>query len=208
MNNNKAFEESKNLLYSCFAAWSLCFIIFLVLGENYPSVRIALAAVKLLIAVFAMYIMYFFRDPERHASKDEKDIVSPADGVVVAIEELDETQFTQKKMKRIAIFLNVFNVHINRAPYLGKISKLQHYPGKFLDARHPQCSVENESQSWLIEHNGFSLVIRQVAGLIARRICVWKNEGDEVQKGERIGMIKFGSRTELYIPMDCEVTVK
>jgi phosphatidylserine decarboxylase len=155
-----------------------------------------------------IYILYFFRDPEREISADPRDIVAPADGVVISVGEFEENVFTQHKMKRVAIFLSVFDVHVNRAPVAGTVKKTVHKAGEFLDARHPEIDVRNESLDWWLETARGTVVVRQIAGLIARRIVAWSKEGDNLAKGERFGMIRFGSRTDVYLPQECEVLVE
>ncbi|NJK91625.1 MAG: phosphatidylserine decarboxylase family protein [Blastochloris sp.] len=154
------------------------------------------------------YVMYFFRDPEREIPTDPQDIVSAADGKVIAVDELVEDYFTKAKMKRVAVFLSVFDVHVNRSPVEGKVLKIHHHAGEFLDARDPEVDVKNEAQHWLLETSRGAVVVRQIAGLIARRIVAWSQEGDSLAKGERFGMIRFGSRTDLYLPLDCEILVE
>jgi phosphatidylserine decarboxylase len=155
-----------------------------------------------------VYTFYFFRDPDRVAPGDGRDVVAPADGVVVEVIEKDETEVVNGRMRRVAIFLSVFDVHTNRAPVEGEVVYCKHYPGKFLDARNPECSVANESQTWGFRAAGTTLVVRQITGAIARRIVGWSKVGDRVGRGERFGMIRFGSRTEVYVPLDSEITVK
>jgi phosphatidylserine decarboxylase len=155
-----------------------------------------------------LYTFYFFRDPDRTPPADENAIVAAADGVVAEIKEMIEPEVLKEPMKRIAIFLSVFDVHTNRAPVEGKIIYRQHYVGKFLDARHPDATLLNEYLTWGFEGKKGTLVVRQITGAIARRIVGWSKVGDQIGKGERFGMIRFGSRTEVYVPMDCELNVQ
>ena len=155
-----------------------------------------------------LYTFYFFRDPDRTAPTEACAVVAPADGVVVEIIEKAETEVVNGMTRRVAIFLSVFNVHTNRAPIEAEVIYREHYPGKFLDARNPECSVDNESQTWGFRNGATTLVVRQITGAIARRIVGWSKVGDRVAKGDRFGMIRFGSRTELYLPLDSEVAVK
>ena len=111
-------------------------------------------------------------------------------------------------MRRVAIFLSVFDVHTNRAPIDGRIIYREHHEGLCLDARHPDCSVRNEAMTWAFENPRTTLVVRQITGAIARRIVGWSQVGDTLQKGERFGMIRFGSRTEIYLPVTATVLVK
>lgn len=160
------------------------------------------------VALLAFTIS-FFRDPRRDVAADPKAIVAPADGKVVEVETAHEPRFLKADAQMIAIFLSVFDVHVQRAPVAGEIRFVEYSPGKFLDARNPQCAVFNENRVIGIEAaDGFRVTVRQIAGLIARRIVGWAEQGAELAKGERIGMIRFGSRVELYLPLDCEVAVK
>ncbi|MEO8206776.1 MAG: phosphatidylserine decarboxylase family protein [Chthoniobacterales bacterium] len=163
--------------------------------------------VSVIIALFFFYVLYFFRDPERTAPTDPLVVVSPADGKIVAIEEIEEVEFLKRKTKRISIFLSVFDVHVNRAPIAGEVTHSQPKPGKFLDARDPDSSTLNESRTWVILGAQAEVVVKQITGAIARRIVPWSKVGDTLEKGERFGMIRFGSRTELYLPLDAETTV-
>jgi phosphatidylserine decarboxylase len=162
----------------------------------------------LLPALVFAYILYFFRDPERTISPEPRDIVSPADGKVISVETMDDLAFHGGSMRRVAVFLSVFDVHVNRMPVAGRILKCHHHAGEFLDARDPEIDVRNEAQNWLIETDRGPVVVRQIAGLIARRIVAWAKEGETLEKGERFGMIRFGSRTDVYLPLECEILVK
>jgi phosphatidylserine decarboxylase len=150
----------------------------------------------------------FFRDPERPSPADPKLIVPPADGMVMDIVELDENEVLKTKTRRVGIFLSIFDVHTNRAPIDGRVVYRQHHPGLFFDARRPDCSEKNESMTWAFENPRVTIVVRQLSGAIARRIVAWTEVGAELKKGERFGMIRFGSRTELYLPLDAELLVK
>jgi phosphatidylserine decarboxylase len=150
----------------------------------------------------------FFRDPERAAPVDPNMIVAAADGTIMDIVELDENEVLKNKTRRVGIFLSIFDVHTNRAPIDGRVVYRQHRPGLFVDARRPDCSEKNESMTWAFENPRVTIVVRQITGAIARRIVAWANVGDELKKGERFGMIRFGSRTELYLPLNAEVLVK
>lgn len=155
-----------------------------------------------------LYTFYFFRDPERAAPIDPRAIVAAADGVVVEIKEMPEPLVTKTSMKRVAIFLSVFDVHTNRAPMEGTVMFRQHKVGKMLDARHADATTLNESMTWAFQNPRVTLVVRQITGAIARRIVGWSEVGDVLEKGDRFGMIRFGSRTEVYLPLDCEITVR
>lgn len=162
----------------------------------------------LLFVALIAYTFTFFRDPERIAPADPDVVVAAADGVVVEIAELEETEVVRATMRRVAIFLSVFDVHTNRAPFDGRIIYREHHAGLCLDARNPDCSMKNEAMTWAFENPRVTLVVRQVTGAIARRIVGWSRVGDTLQKGERFGMIRFGSRTEVYLPLSATVLVK
>ena len=180
------------------------------------AVLLLLGVLSLLITpwlalVFVLLIAYtfvFFRDPERVVPADSEVVVAAADGVVVDIAEHEETEVVRTTMRRVAIFLSVFDVHTNRAPIDGRIIYREHHEGLCLDARHPDCSVRNEAMTWAFENPRTTLVVRQITGAIARRIVGWSQVGDTLQKGERFGMIRFGSRTEIYLPLTATVLVK
>ncbi|MBY0528077.1 MAG: phosphatidylserine decarboxylase [Gemmataceae bacterium] len=154
-------------------------------------------------------VLYFFRDPERILPTDPDALLSPADGTITDIGEVTEADYPGGRALRIGMFLSVFNVHVNRTPRSGKITNLRYFPGEFLDARHPEVGVRNE-QMWIdMEEAGTGrpLRVKQIAGKIARRIVCWLKVGEEVRAGERLGMIKFGSRTEVFLPVDAAVDV-
>ncbi|MDD5351326.1 MAG: phosphatidylserine decarboxylase [Chthoniobacteraceae bacterium] len=163
---------------------------------------------SVLMAGLILFTIAFFRDPDRAAPPAPEAIVAAADGVVYDIKEVEETDVAKTKMKRIGIFLSVFNVHTNRAPIAGKVIYSKEYPGAFLDARDPEASGKNACRTWGFQNDRATIVVRQLTGMIARRIVAWSQVGDTVAKGERFGMIRFGSRTEVFVPLDAEITVK
>ena len=150
----------------------------------------------------------FFRDPDRASPTDPSLIVAAADGTVTEIVEIDETEVLKATTRRVGIFLSIFDVHTNRAPIDGRIIFRQHREGLCLDARRADCSKKNESMTWAFENPHATIVVRQLTGAIARRIVAWAEVGDELKKGERFGMIRFGSRTEVYLPLNAELLVK
>jgi len=154
------------------------------------------------VLVLWLFVISFFRDPERSIPTDPNALVSPADGTITHIEEVDEPDFPSGRAFRISIFLSVFNVHVNRAPRTARVLDVRYFPGAFLDARHRECPVRNE-QLWLdLEEPSSQRLVRvkQISGAIARRIVCWLRPGEEVATGQRFGMIKFGSRTEVLLP--------
>jgi phosphatidylserine decarboxylase len=155
-----------------------------------------------------LFTLYFFRDPERKIMAEPGQIVAPADGKVLSIDEVQEKDFMGERCKRISIFLSILDVHINRAPVAGKIEIVRHTPGKFAFANTIDASLNNESNVIGIAGENVKVVVKQIAGAVARRIVCYCKPAQLVHSGDRIGMIKFGSRTELYLPVDCEVLVK
>lgn len=165
------------------------FIIFLFI--NYP--------LSVLFLILTAFFLYFFRDPEREIP--EEGIVSPADGRVIEIKKIDE-------LNKISIFMSPFNVHVNRAPISGKITKIEYKKGKKYPADSEKSSQFNESNTFYVENEKYIIRVKQIAGILARRIVFFKKEGDSVQKGERIGLIKFGSRVEVFLPEGFNLLIK
>jgi phosphatidylserine decarboxylase len=162
-----------------------------------------LIPIPLVLALW-LFVVSFFRDPERVTPADTAALVSPADGTITHVHEVADPDFPGGRALCVSIFLSVFNVHVNRVPRSGKVVKLHYYPGEFLDARVAECGVRNE-QFWvdvLDERAGCLVRTKQIAGAIARRIVCWLRPDEAVRAGERFGMIKFGSRTEVYVPID------
>jgi phosphatidylserine decarboxylase len=180
------------------------FLVFLLLGAL--SLRLT-PWLALLFLVLIGCTFVFFRDPDRVVPADADVVVAAADGVVVEIVEIEENEVVSETMRRVAIFLSVFDVHTNRAPIDGRIIYREHHEGLCLDARNPECSAKNEAMTWAFENPRATLVVRQITGAIARRIVGWSQVGDRLEKGERFGMIRFGSRTEVYLPLSATVLV-
>lgn len=150
----------------------------------------------------------FFRDFPRVINAAEEEVVSPADGTVVAIEDLESSPHYAGATRRVSIFLSVFDAHLNRAPYPGTVTEVKYAPGLFKDARKPETSQVNESNAVWMDTDKGPITVRQISGAVARRIVCPVGEGTVLEKGEKFGMIRFGSRTELYLPPDTEVTVE
>jgi phosphatidylserine decarboxylase len=158
--------------------------------------------------VTTLFTLYFFRDPERKIVATPGQIVSPADGKIISIDEVEENDFLAERCKRVSIFLSVLDVHINRAPVGGTVEMVNYRPGKFAIASTDEASRSNESNEIGIGGEDIRVVVKQIAGAVARRIVCYCEPAANVQTGDRIGLIRFGSRTELYIPLDCEIFVK
>lgn len=162
-----------------------------------------------LCALAFVFVFNFFRDPDRPIAPGDDVVVSAADGVVSDIIEKEEAEVTKKPSVRVGVFLSVFDVHVNRAPVAGKVVHSVRHEGHFYDARDPRASEMNEARTWGFENpKAGVVVVRQITGLIARRIVDWAEVGDTMQKGDRFGMIRFGSRTEVFLPVGTEILVK
>jgi phosphatidylserine decarboxylase len=157
------------------------------------------------LCALGIFIFYFFRDPERLIPEDESTLVSPADGRVVVV---TDEENCGRPGKRISIFLAIWNVHVNRSPAAARVTSLEYRPGKFLPAWDKNASFQNEQNVFTLGAESGDLVVKQIAGWIARRVVSWKKPGDLVARGERIGLVRFGSRVDLWIPGDSEILVK
>jgi phosphatidylserine decarboxylase len=160
------------------------------------------SAVPVLLAAF---FLWFFRDPQREIPKGEGLLVSPADGLVT---ETVRIETPNGPRQRISIFLNVFDVHVNRSPIAGEITAVRYQKGKFLNAMNQECADRNEQNIVTVQGEGMEIVFKQIAGLIARRIVFNHGVGDRVERGQRVGLIKFGSRTDIILPAEAEIRVK
>ena len=185
------------------ARWILAILFFLALVSWFFN-----AWLSLFFFVLILYTLFFFRDPDRNIPADRNAVLAAADGTVTDITEVEESEVLKTRMRRVGIFLSIFDVHTNRAPIEGRITYRQHHEGLCLDARGPDCSEKNEAMTWGIENPRVAVVVRQLTGAIARRIVAWAEVGDQLAKGERFGMIRFGSRTEVYLPLTASVLVK
>jgi len=165
---------------------------------------------SVIVFLFALFTAYFFRDPERTVPYDDTALLSPADGTIIDIREVEEPLYLKDKVKRVSIFMSPFNVHINRTPITGVIDFVHYHPGKFLSAFKEKASLDNESilVGFKAQMDSRKIAVKLIAGLIARRIVFNKKEGDALRQGDRIGMIRFGSRAELFCPLSTEIRVK
>lgn len=160
------------------------------------------------LTILALWVAYFFRDPERHGERGERLVIAPADGKVVMITEVDEPEFMKSPAIRISIFMNVFNVHVNRYPVSGVVRLVERKPGRFMNAATEESSLENEQSSIGLESGSNHVLVRQIAGLIARRIVTDAKVGDRVQQGARMGLIRFGSRVDVFVPVSSRLRLK
>jgi len=186
----------------------LVVVLLAVVTALWPEGRWLAGPTLVLVLGLTCFVLYFFRDPERAVPADPDIIVSAADGLVVSVEEMEEPDFHLGRRLRIAVFLSVFDVHVNRSPVEGRVKKTTYKTGQFLDVRHVDASTRNEALAWLLETDHGPVAVRQIAGLVARRIVPWAKEGSALARGQRFGMIRFGSRTEVFLPVGCTPLVK
>ena len=199
-------KEGRTLL---FVSLLILFALNWALGNYFPE---AIAVQNIVIGVslfFYLIILQFFRIPIFTVQKNEKQVIAPADGKVVVIEEVEETEYFKSKRKQISIFMSPINVHVNRMPVGGVISFFKYHPGKYLVAWHPKSSTENERTTVVAKmKNGTEILFRQIAGALARRIKCYVKEGQALEQGDEFGFIKFGSRVDIFLPIDAKVNVK
>ncbi|MCR6546331.1 phosphatidylserine decarboxylase family protein [Dehalobacterium formicoaceticum] len=158
--------------------------------------------------IFFLFTLFFFRNPQRRIVLDEHAALSPADGVVMGITKVKETEFLNEEVWKVSIFLSIFNVHFNRAPVRGTVERIKYMPGKFIPAFKSHASEINE-RNYLVLNTGRSrIMVCQITGFVARRIVCWSKEGDHLTQGARFGLIKFGSCTEIYLPLEYNLSVQ
>jgi phosphatidylserine decarboxylase len=167
-----------------------------------------LIAINLIVFLLWTWIIWFFRIPARTFSAGEQMVVAPADGKVVVIEDTFEPEYFRDKRLQVSIFMSPLNVHINRSPIDGMVKYMKYHAGKYLVAWHPKSSTENERTTLVIENSKMTILLRQIAGALARRICYYVKEGQEVKQNEEFGFIRFGSRVDIFLPVGTKVDVK
>jgi phosphatidylserine decarboxylase len=165
-----------------------------------------LAAVPL--ALIAVWLLVFFRDPGRSGPRGDRFVIAPADGKVVSVVETDEPMYLHARAQRVSIFMSVFDVHVNRYPVTGRVELVQYHPGKFLHAAEDKASLDNEQSSVGVRGPHGPVLVRQIAGLIARRIVTDGKPGDGATQADRLGMIRFGSRVDVFLPLTAHAAVK
>jgi phosphatidylserine decarboxylase len=169
--------------------------------------KFILMLVDISALVLMFLVVYFFRYPLLKVQKNSNLVISPADGIVVVIEKTDEKEFLLEKRVQVSIFMSPLNTHMNRYPISGKLIYHQYHKGKFLVAWDPKSSTDNERNTMVIENSSAKILIRQIAGALARRIRWYGKIGDQVEQGDQLGFIKFGSRVDLFLPLDAEINV-
>ncbi|MCZ8023835.1 MAG: phosphatidylserine decarboxylase family protein [Cyclobacteriaceae bacterium] len=199
-------KEGRTLLFVL-----LLVIVAIIFAFDYflPGMNVLRNIVTAIALVFFLLVLQFFRNPSRDTVKNANHIIAPADGKVVVIEEAEEPEYFKGKRMQISIFMSPFNVHVNRMPAAGKICFFKYHPGKYLVAWHPKSSTENERTTVVVKtQSGTEVLFRQIAGALARRIKWYVKEGDVLDQGQEFGFIKFGSRVDIYLPLDAKVKVK
>ena len=173
-----------------------------------PDVNWIHWVIYILSFILFLIILQFFRSPYILVERNEDQVICPADGKVVVVEETEETEYLKDRRIQISVFMSPINVHVNRNPISGIVKYFRYHPGKFLVAWHPKSSTENERTSIVIENSmGVSILFRQIAGALARRIVCYSKEGEQAIQGEQFGFIKFGSRVDIFVPIGTEVNV-
>ena len=201
---SRSFSAWKEGAFQYIPAFLAALVFVLMATRGY---RLAWAGV-ILFGLYTLFALFFFRDPARTIPGADSDAVSPADGKVVAIEDLGATPHYAGPCRRISIFLSPFNVHVNRAPVQGIVGKVLYQPGQYINAMRPEASERNESNALWMQTPYGPVTVRQISGAIARRIVCRTGIGQTLERGQKFGMIKLGSRTELYLPAGTEICVK
>lgn len=160
------------------------------------------------LTLVALWMAWFFRDPERAGERSQEVVISPADGKVMMITEVDEPEYLKERAMRVSIFLNIFNVHVNRYPIGGDVEYLKYTPGRFLNAAAARASLENEQMSVGINTGTHRVLVRQIAGLLARRLVTYTREKESVTQGDRMGLMKFSSRMDIFLPLGSTIRVR
>jgi len=195
---------------------TLLFVLLLILfalnwavARYMPGNAVVQNSVIAVSIIFYLIILQFFRLPLFKVVQNENQVLAPADGKVVVIEETEETEYLKGKRKQVSIFMSPVNVHVNRMPVSGTISYFRYHPGKYLVAWHPKSSTENERTTVVVKtREGVEILFRQIAGALARRIKWYVKEAQQLQQGEEFGFIKFGSRVDIFLPLDAKIVVK
>lgn len=182
-------------------------LIMKIAPEGIPFITVT-AGITLLFALLTIFMLYFFRDPERNTPQRPDAFISPADGRIIIVKETTETRYLNTPCKQISIFMSPFNVHVNRSPCDGKVVSTRHNTGRYFAAYKEEASIRNENSEMVLATPHGSILVRQIAGFIARRTVCRAQPGQSLSQGERFGIIKFSSRVDLYIPANASVTIK
>lgn len=196
--------------YKIIAVSTGLFAVINLLSFYFLSTTYPLLCWLILIVTFALliFVFSFFRIPKRLLTSGESSIVAPADGTVVAVEEVQPDEYFSDKRLQLSVFMSPLNVHVNRNPVSGEVVYSKYHPGKYLVAWHPKSSTENERYSVVYRYNDKEILVKQIAGALAKRIVNYLKPGQQVKQGDEMGFIKFGSRVDLILPLDTEIVVK
>lgn len=198
-------REGQKIIITSF--FIVCAIVLL--SQYYLEIPWLRWVLQITSMVILVLILQFFRNPKRTVNPNFDEILAPVDGKVVVIEEVEETEYFKDKRRQVSIFMSPINVHVTRYPASGTIKYSKYHPGKYLVAWHPKSSTDNERTTVVVNTPKFGEILyRQIAGAMARRIVNYAEEGESVQQGEDAGFIKFGSRVDLFLPLDCAIAVK
>jgi len=198
-------REGQTIVLSTF--FIVCVVVLI--AQYYVDLSWLRMVLQITAVAILILVLQFFRNPKRIVKLDFDEILAPVDGKVVVIEEVEETEFFKDKRRQVSIFMSPINVHVTRYPASGAIKYSKYHPGKYLVAWHPKSSTDNERTTVVINTPKFGEILyRQVAGALARRIVNYAEEGESVQQGDDAGFIKFGSRVDLFLPLNCSITVK
>jgi phosphatidylserine decarboxylase len=201
----KIHNEGK---WYCLAASVILFVVLVAIAQLFPGFGIGFILLSLPFILLWLWVFWFFRIPTRTFTSDTHAITSPCDGKVVVIEETTEGEYFKDKRLQISVFMSPLNVHNNLYPIAGNVEYVQYHKGKYLVAWHPKSSTENERSTVVIKNNTTSILIRQIAGALARRIVTYSEQGQAVQQNQELGFIKFGSRVDIYLPVGTKVNCK
>jgi phosphatidylserine decarboxylase len=196
-------EGHKIIFFTMLILGVVNFLSYQFIGDNWISKTILSISL-----VFFILILQFFRNPSRKTIINDSHVIAPADGTVVVIEDVEETEYFKDKRKQVSIFMSPINVHVNRNPISGLVKYAKYHPGKYLVAWHPKSSTENERTTVVIANSKAEVLFRQIAGALAKRIVYYVREGQQVQQGNEMGFIKFGSRIDLYLPLTAQINVQ
>ncbi len=197
-------HEGKRSIFSALILLALPYVLMTYLN----ALAWVITAYLIVAVILFALVVQFFRNPNRSAIAGELELVAPADGKVVIVEQVNEPEYFHGKRMMISIFMSPLNVHVTRSPIKGTVVYAKYHPGKFLVAWHPKSSTMNERTTVVIESTGGPVLFRQIAGAVARRISLYSKPGSVVKAGEEVGFIRFGSRVDIYLPMDAEILAK
>lgn len=194
--------------YKMLLITTIVLVLLNLLVQWFTTNTLILTPLLIISLLFFITILQFFRNPFRKTDLNEMHVIAPADGKVVVIEEVEEPEYFKGMRRQVSIFMSPINVHVNRNPISGIVKYAKYHPGKYLVAWHPKSSTENERTSIVIANSRAEVLFRQVAGALAKRIVMYSKVGDQAIQGHEMGFIKFGSRIDLYLPLDAKIEVK